>query len=213
MTIQAQLLFAALSYAALWAISWWAAIARGWGAAESAHDPTSLWLYARRLLLIGLAAAGLAVGGAGGAALGWGLSPWLPAVVLLGVVLGMGNRGGFTPSGPAPIAVALFHTFATELYFRGYLFHHLATLIDLWALPLSALAYGAYYLTVHTVWAGGRNGRIAGVALFTFLGLIFAGAYLFTGSLLGAWLCHFAAVIRWREARGRRRPTVGEAQP
>lgn len=198
MSAQAQLIAAGASYALLWALSWWAAIGRGWGAAESAHDPTSRWLYGRRLLLIGLALLGIVVvGGASLAELGWGGSPWLAAAILLGAVLARGNRGGFVVTGPAPLALALFHTFATELYFRGFLFRQLATLIDLWALPLSALAYGCYYLTVHTVWAGGRRGRVAGVALFSLLGIVFAGCYLFTGSLLGPWLAHLAAVLRW----------------
>lgn len=198
MSTAAQLSYAALSYALLWALSWWGAVGRGWGGAESDHDPASRWLYVRRLLLAATAAGGLALGGAGPGALGWGLSPWLPAVLILGLALGAGNRGGFTPTGPAALALALFHTFATELYFRGYLFHHLGGLIGMWALPLSAAAYGLYYLTVHTVWAGGPRGRAAGVALFGVLGLLFAGCYLFTGSLLGAWLAHFGAVLRWR---------------
>lgn len=206
MSATAQLTYAAASYALLWGLSWWGAIGRGWGAAESDHDPRSRWLYARRLALAAAAAVGVTlVGGASLASLGWGLSPWLPAVLLAGLAMGAGNRGGFTPSGPVPVALALLHTFAVELYFRGYLFRHLAGLIDLWALPLSAAAYAVYYLTAHTVWAGGARGRAAGVALFGFLGVLFAGAYLLTGSFLGAWLCHFAAVLRWRgghRARG-----------
>jgi hypothetical protein len=119
----------------------------------------------------------------------------------VGALMGFGNRGGFVPSGPVPVALALFHTFATELYFRGYLFMHLGTIIGAWSLPISALAYGLYYLTVHTVWAGGRRGRIVGPITFTILGLLFAGSYAFTGSLLGAWGAHFGAVLRWRGAR------------
>lgn len=200
----AQLLFAAAGYALLWAISWWAAIGRGWGAAESAHDPASPWLYGRRLLLALLAAAGVAgAGGASLAGLGWGLSPWLIAAAAVGAAMARANKGGFVPSGVAPVALALFHTLATELYFRGYLFRHLGSLIGWWSLPVSALAYGAYYLTVHTVWAGGRRGRIAGVVLFSLLGLVFAGFYTLAGSFLAAWLAHFAAVLRWGKAAHR----------
>jgi hypothetical protein len=203
MSTTTQLSYAALSYGLLWALSWWGAIGRGWGPAESAHDPRSGWMYVRRLALAGAALLGLALGGVGPGALGWGLSPWLPAALLAGLAMGAGNRGGFAPTGPAALALALFHTFAVELYFRGYLFRHLAGLIDMWALPLSALAYGCYYLTVHTVWAGGPRGRAAGVALFSALGVVFAGCYLFTGSMLGPWLAHFGAVLHWRPGRAR----------
>jgi hypothetical protein len=193
-----QLLIALLGYLLLWALSWWAAIARGWGPAESAHDPASGWLYGRRLLLAGLALIGVSVvGGASPASLGWAFSPWLLLAVGLGALMGSKNKGGFHPTGVVPIGLALFHTFATELYFRGYLFRHLGELLGGWALPLSATAYGLYYLTVHTVWAGGRRGRLAGVSLFTTLGLVFAGLYSLADSFLAAWLGHFAAVLRF----------------
>jgi hypothetical protein len=193
-----QLLIAILGYILLWALSWWAAIARGWGPDESAHEPTSGWLYVRRLLLVGLALSGISlVGGASLASLGWAFSPWLLLALGLGALMGSKNKGGFHPTGPVPLVLALFHTFATELYFRGYLFHHLGGLVGGWALPLSAGAYGLYYLTVHTVWAGGRRGRLAGVILFTTLGLVFAGLYSLADSFLAAWLAHFAAVLRF----------------
>jgi membrane protease YdiL (CAAX protease family) len=204
----AQLTFAAASYALVWAISWWAAIGRGWGVRESAHDPTSLWMYGRRLLLVATALLGIvAVGGASPASLGWGLSPWLLAALAIGAAMARGNRGGFEVTGVTPAVLALFHTFATELYFRGYLFHELGATLGWWALPLSAAAYGLYYLTVDTVWAGGRRGRVAGVILFTVLGLVFAALYSLSGSFLGAWLAHYAAVLRW-PLRGR--PSLAE---
>jgi hypothetical protein len=211
MTPTIQLLFAAASYAVLWVASWWAAIARGWGPAESAHDPASLWLYVRRLLLAATALAGVSlVGDADLAALGWGLSPWLLLALVVGAAMGLRNKGGFHPTGPVPVALALFHTLATELYFRAYLFRHLGELIGAWALPASALAYGLYYLTVHTVWAGGRRGRVAGVILFTVLGLAFAGLYALAGSFLAAWLAHFAAVLRWPARREEPRPRAAD---
>ncbi|MBX0326924.1 hypothetical protein K2Z83_04405 [Oscillochloris sp. ZM17-4] len=203
MTTTAQLLYAAASYLALWGVSWWGAVGRGWGAAESAHDPASVWMYVRRLLLASAALVGVGlVGGAELSSFGWGLSPWLLAALAVGALMGFGNRGGFVPSGPVPVALALFHTFATELYFRGYLFHHLGTIIGLWSLPLSALAYGLYYLTVHTVWAGGRRARLIGPVTFSILGLLFAGGYTLCGGFLGAWGAHFGAVLRWRGGAG-----------
>ncbi|RRR69390.1 MAG: hypothetical protein EI684_15745 [Candidatus Viridilinea halotolerans] len=198
MSLNIQLLSALLGYCVLWGISWWAAIGRGWGPAESDHAPTSRWLYLRRLLLAMLAIGGIyLVGGQTLAALGWHWSPWLLLIVAVGALMGAKNKGGFVPNGIAPIVLALFHTFATELYFRGYLFHHFTGLIGWWAWPLSACAYGGYYLTVHTVWAGGKRGRIAGMLLFTTLGFVFAGFYTLSGSFLGAWLGHFAAVLRF----------------
>jgi hypothetical protein len=207
------LLFALLSYALLWALSWWAAIGRGWGQAESAHDPASRWLYARRLLLIGLSLAGVVVVGESDlASYGWGLSWWLLLAFGLGLVLAQGNRGGFVIAGPLPLLLAMFHTFATELYFRGYLYHHLNGAIGWIALPLSALFYGAYYLTVHTVWVGGRRGRIAGFGLFTLLGFVFAGFYALSGGFLAAWLCHFGAVLRWKKSIVKASPSPGSAR-
>jgi hypothetical protein len=210
-----QLLVAILGYLLLWAISWWAAIVRGWGPAESAHDPASGWLYVRRLLLAGLALIGVSlVGGASPSSLGWSFSPWLLLALGLGVLMGSKNKGGFHPTGLVPLALALFHTFATELYFRGYLFRHLGELLGGWALPLSAAAYGFYYLTVHTVWASGRRGRIAGVILFTSLGLVFAGFYSLADSFLGAWLGHFAAVLRFgkpADVANRSHPSIAKS--
>ncbi|PDV99381.1 CPBP family glutamic-type intramembrane protease [Candidatus Viridilinea mediisalina] len=198
MSLTTQLLIAGVGYLLLWIISWWAAIGRGWGPAESAHAAQSRWLYVRRLLLALLALLGISmVGGMPLASLGWQFSLWLLPILLVGGLMGAKNKGGFEPSGFTPLALALFHTFATELYFRGYLFHHVASLIGWWALPLSALAYGCYYLTVHTVWAAGWRGRLAGFLLFTTLGVVFAGFYTISGSFLGAWLGHFAAVLRF----------------
>ncbi|MCU0492116.1 MAG: CPBP family glutamic-type intramembrane protease [Chloroflexaceae bacterium] len=200
----------ALSYSGLWLLSWWAALGQGWGKAESAHEPGSRWFYTRRLLLAALSLVGvLLVAGQPLANYGWNLSPWLPVALLVGGVLALGNRGGFVPDGWLPMVLALFHTFATELYFRGYLFHHLSGSLGTLALPLSALLYGGYYLTVHTVWVAGWRGRLIGVVTFTLLGLVFAGFYTLAGGFLGAWLAHFAAVIRWNVAIRRERP--GEA--
>lgn len=197
-----QMLIAGTGYLLLWMLSWWAALGRNWGPAESAHAPESGWLYVRRLLLALLAIVGISiVGGAPLASLGWQLSPWLLPILLVGGLMGARNKGGFEPTSFTALALALFHTFATELYFRGYLFHHFAGLIGWWALPLSALAYGGYYLTVHTVWAAGWRGRLAGFLLFTTLGFVFAGFYTLTGSFLGAWLGHFAAVLRFTYRR------------
>lgn len=192
-----QLIFALVSYAVLWLISFAGAIVRGWGPAESAHDPRSVWLYVRRALLALASLVGvIVVGGADLGSYGWGWSSWLPAVLLLGLLMGRRNRGGFAPTGPAPILLAALHTLATELYFRGYLYGHLSGLIGPWALPLSAVAYGLYYLTVDTVWAAGPRGRAIGAAGFTALGLIFAGCHALTGGILGAWLAHLGAVIK-----------------
>lgn len=202
MSTTIQLAYAILSYIALWAISWWGAIPRGWGDAESAHDPANAWLYARRALLVAASLIGVVlIGGETLASYGWSSSLGLPIALVLGLAMGFSNKGGFKPTGITPVILALLHTFAVELYFRGYLFHHLGGLIGAWALPLSALLYGLYYLTVHTVWASGSRGRLIGAISFSILGMIFAGCYTVTGSFFGAWLAHFGAVIHLRPAR------------
>jgi hypothetical protein len=71
-----------------------------------------------------------------------------------------------------------------------------ADLIGIWALLVSALLYGIYYTTAHTVWIAGPRGRLIGATTFAILGLIFAGWYSLSGSFLAAWLAHFGAVIR-----------------
>jgi hypothetical protein len=192
-----QLGYASISYLFLWISSWWVAIHLNQGPQESAHAPDSGWLYLRRSLLILIALIGVTtIGGRDLAAFGWNWSVWIWPALGIGLLMGLANRGGFRLHGPVPVLLALFHTFAIELYFRGYLFHHLRDLIGIWALLVSALLYGIYYTTAHTVWIAGPRGRLIGATTFAILGLIFAGWYSLSGSFLAAWLAHFGAVIR-----------------
>lgn len=198
-----ELSYAFMSYLLLWGFSWWGAIAQRWGEAESAHAASSVWLYVRRVALTVTSLIGvMVVGGESVTRYGWGISLWLLPALVFGLLLGQRNRGGFVPDSVTALLVAAFHTFATELYFRGYLFHHMLGLIGWWAFLLSAVLYGLYYLTVHTVWISGPRGRVIAAVVFGLLGLTFAVAYQLTGSFFAAWLVHFGAVIRWGGKRG-----------
>ena len=133
--------------------------------------------------------------------LGWRVSRrWVFIAVLVGVCVGFGNPGGFDPTLPVAVCLALFHTFATELFFRGYLFRTLAVSLkrEKVALVLSSFLYGLSYLTVSTTWGLPLAGRFAFVALFTFLGLLFAWSYRKSGSILVPWMMHFFGVLKYR---------------
>jgi len=134
-------------------------------------------------------------------ALGWKLPmKWIFIFLAVGLFMGFANPGGFNPKDPIAILLALFHTFATELFFRGYLFKTLANSIKgLWIpLFLSSLLYGFFYLTVWTIWAQPGVGKIAFVILFTCLGILFAYSYKRSGSLLVPWMMHFFGVLQYR---------------
>ena len=186
----------------LFFISWIMSITLGLGKAESIHDPSSLWLYGRRLIMVILA-----VGFSWFAkketlaALGWKVSlPWVFIAVGVGVGIGFGNPGGFNPILPVAIVLAIFHTFATELFFRGYLFRTFASAFKKpWmAILLSSFLYGLSYLTVGTASTLPLVGKIIFVCLFTTLGIIFSYSYKKSGSFLVPWIMHFFGVLSYR---------------
>ncbi len=99
-------------------------IGLGFGEAESMHDPSSPLLYLRRVIMV-IAALALpwVTRGQSPSALGWTLSvKWIGISLAVGLFMGFSNPGGFNPKDPLAVLLALFHTFATELFFRGYLF-------------------------------------------------------------------------------------------
>jgi membrane protease YdiL (CAAX protease family) len=186
----------------LFFISWIMSITLGLGKAESVHDPSSLWLYGRRIIMVILAVAipwltkreGISI-------LGWKVSfQWILISCGVGVGIGFGNPGGFDPTLPFAIVLAIFHTFATELFFRGYLFRTFARSFQRqWmAVILSSFLYGLSYLTVGTASTMQLVGKILFVCLFTTLGIIFSYSYKKSGSFLVPWIMHFFGVLKYR---------------
>ena len=196
-------LYSALLSALLLAIlSFFVAIGCGHGPAESAHDPSSLWLYARRMLLLGCACVlPVLTGGPGVRTYGWQLSPrWAAAAVVIGVCMGFGNRGGFSPLSGAALLLAVYHAGATALYFRAYLISTLQQYLrSTWApVVISALTYGLFYLSVWTTWAQPGAGKVTLVALFTAIGLLYGYCYIRAKSVLVVWIMHLLSVINYR---------------
>ena len=117
-------LIALSTYIFLFILTFILSIGFGLGEAESTHDPNSLLLYGRRILMIIFAIAiPWFTRKHPPSALGWKLSvKWIFISLGVGLFMGSTNPGGFNPKDPLAILLALFHTFSTELYFRGYLF-------------------------------------------------------------------------------------------
>ena len=172
------------------------------GDAESAHAPSSPLLYARRVLMVILA---LAIPWftrrQPPSALGWTLPvKWVLISLGVGLFMGSTNPGGFNPTDPIAILLALFHTFATELFFRGYLFKTFDRVMKgLWGpLLLSSFLYGLFYLTTGAIWARPPLAKMLFVVLFTLVGMPFAYSYKKSGSFLIPWMMHFFGVLQYK---------------
>jgi membrane protease YdiL (CAAX protease family) len=194
--------FAVCAYIILLAVSFIFSIVLGMGKAESLHEPASLWMYGRRLLMIVI---GIGIPWLRGrdtlATFGWRLSvKWFSISVVAGLLIGVSNKGGFDPASLIAIILALFHTFATELFFRRYLLKTFSALFaGMWPpILLSSFMYGLFYLTVWTTWGLPIPGRIIFVFLFTSLGILFSYSYKKSGSFLVPWLMHFFGVLSYR---------------
>ena len=193
--------FALTAYVFLFVLSFILSINLGLGKAESIHDPSSSLLYLRRgLMVIAALAIPWFTKRQPLSAFGWKLSlKWVFISVGVGILVGLGNKGGFNPKEPVAIALALFHTFATEIFFRGYIFKSLETwLKGSWSpIFLSSLLYGLSYLTVYPIWHQSLAGNIAFVFLFTALGVLFAYSYKKSGSFFVPWMIHFFGVLKY----------------
>ena len=197
-----EILFAISAFAVLFIVSFICSIVLGMGKAESLHDPASLWMYARRGLMIIF---GLAIPWLRGkdnlTAFGWKAeSKWIFITIGAGVLIGLGNKGGFDPASLIAIILALFHTFATELFFRRYLLKTFSDSFHSFWPPIiiSSFLYGLFYLTVSTTWGLPLAGKIVFVFMFTGLGIVFSFSYKKSGSFLVPWLMHFFGVLSYR---------------
>lgn len=197
-----EVLLALVSFIIIWTVSFFFATYLGYGKAEGGHDPTSIWMYGRRLLLIALAVITPRLSGKNILALiGWKVSAkWLLISIAVGFAMGFGNRGGFNPSSIVALILALFHCFAYELYFRGYLYKFLeGEFKNSWtSLFLSSLATGLLYLTEGPVWGYSIVGKIGFVFLFSAVGFLFGFMYKKSQSFWVPWLTHFFGVLRYQ---------------
>ena len=200
--MKSDILYSFFVFIILFAISFLFSIIFGLGKAESLHEPTSLWMYARRGLMIIF---GIVIPWLRGKdnliAFGWkAKSKWIFITIGAGVLIGLGNKGGFDPASLIAIILALFHTFATELFFRRYLLKTFSAFFTgMWPpILLSSFMYGLFYLTVWTTWGLPIPGRIIFVFLFTGLAILFSYSYKKSGSFLVPWLMHFLGVLSYR---------------
>jgi len=195
-------LVALAAYTLLLIVSFQISILSGHGRAESLHDPAALWLYGRRLLMVAAAVVLPWITGAKGfLSYGWRIAPrWLAIAAVLGIFIGLSNKGGFNPKHGSAVLLACFHAFATELFYRAYLITTLSTLFRSNWLPvfISSLLYGVSYMTVWTAWHQPLRGRFLFVALFTVIGLIHGYCYKKSRSFPVPWLMHFLGVLQYQ---------------
>jgi membrane protease YdiL (CAAX protease family) len=193
---------AVVIFTVLFALFFILSIGFGLGPPESRHEPSSPLLYVRRFIMIIVAAASLRLTGKENlSALGLRISfKWVVISLLVGIPMGFGNRGGFDPTEPVAIILALFHTFATELFFRGYLFKTLSASMKGAIIPilLSSLCYGLFYLTTGDIWPRPFLVKTVLVILFSAVGAVYAYAYKRSGSFLVPWMMHFFSVLKYR---------------
>ena len=195
-------LIALSTYIFLFIVTFILSIGFGLGDAESAHDPNSLLLYGRRGLMI-MFAIGIPwfTRKQPLSALGWKLPvKWIFISLAVGLFMGFTNPGGFDPKDPLAILLALFHTFAAELYFRGYLFTTFErSMKGVWVPMLfSSFLYGLFYLTTWPIWARPPLIKMVLVMLFTLVAMPFAYGYKKSGSFFIPWMMHFFGVLKYR---------------
>jgi hypothetical protein len=194
-------LIALSTYIFLFIVTFILSIGFGLGEAESTHDPNSLLLYGRRILMIIFAiAVPWFTRKHPPSALGWKLSvKWIFISLAVGLFMGSTNPGGFNPKDPLAILLALFHTFSTELYFRGYLFTTFERSMKGWWVPLllSSFLYGLFYLTVWPIWARPPLAKMIFVVGFTLVAMPFGYGYKKSGSFFVPWMMHFFGVLKY----------------
>ncbi len=196
------LLVAGSAWVILLMISFWASIYMGWGPAESAHDPASIWMYVRRGLLLACALLlPLVAGSKGAGAYGWKITQkWLLIAIPLGVAMGFVNPGGFDPRYVSAILLACMHALATELFFRAYLITTLSAYFKKFWPPviISSVMYGIFYLTVSTTWQQPGAGKFIFVGLFSIIGILHGYCYKKSQSFLAPWIIHFLGVLKYK---------------
>ena len=196
------LFLALITYSLLLIISFIVSITLGFGRAESSRELSSLLWYGRRGAMV---IAAIVIPWFSKkqtlSALGWKFPvQWLLFACGMGLCLGFFNNGGFDPRVPATFPLAIFHTFAMELFFRGYLFKTLDSALEgLWKpILLSAFLYSLFYQTMWTTWVLPVNGKIGLGIIFFCIGVLFAYSYKKSGSFLVNWTMHILVGLKIR---------------
>jgi membrane protease YdiL (CAAX protease family) len=185
-------------------IGWYVgSVVTGWGEAESRHAPESIWMYVRKATMIALAVLLPILGKTPRVSqFGWRMTPrWFAITVVAGLFIGWGNRGGYRPESVALIAGAAFHTFAVELYFRGYWIKLLECYTQRFWLPIliSGALYGVYQITVFAIVQRPAWQIALLMLMFTALGIGFGYAQRKSGAVSVAILMHFIGVLSLKE--------------
>ena len=196
------LFFALITYFFLLSASFIVSIVLGFGRAESSRELSSLLWYGRRgAMVIAAIAIPWFTKKQTLLALGWKFPVrWLLFSCGIGLCLGFFNKGGFDPRVPAALPLAIFHTFAMELFFRGYLYKTLDSAMQgLWKpILLSAFLYALFYQTMWTTWVQPVTGKIGLGIIFFFIGAMFAYSYKKSGSFLVNWTMHILVGLKIR---------------
>lgn len=197
-----EIIYALAGFVLILSVSFFFSTYLGYWEGEAEHNPASIWMYSRRIILILLAVLTPMLTGKNiFSHIGWNVSAkWLIISIAVGVAMGFGNRGGFYPASLVALILALFHCFAYELYFRGYLYKMLEGEFKnpRTSLILSSFATGLLYLTEGPVWQYGFMGRIAFIFLFSGVGFLFGFMYKRSQSFWVPCLTHFFGVLRYR---------------
>ncbi|MFC1671283.1 type II CAAX prenyl endopeptidase Rce1 family protein [Spirochaetota bacterium] len=201
-TINKDILIAILSFVFVFIISFIFSIVMDLGEAESKHDPGSLLMYGRRILMIILAIAiPWILKKRTISELGWDMTvKWFLIALAVGIFMGFFNRGGFNPMSGIAIIIALFHTFSVEIFFRGYLFKTFEEGMESKWIPLvlSSFLYGLSYLTSWPIWHKPILFNIIFVGMFTLVAMPFGYGYKKSGFFWVPWLMHFFGVLKYR---------------
>jgi hypothetical protein len=195
------LILGAVFYVLAMAFWYVGAVSLGYGEAESRHDPSSLWMYTRRATMIGLSLLLPILGQSPGVReYGFRITPrYLVLAVGIGLLIGLGNRGGYPPTSIELVLGALLHTLAVEMYFRGYWIKLLEQYTASFWKPIliSGSLYGLHFLTIHATYRLPAWGILPFVLLFASLGTLFGWGMRKSG-LLCAWLMHFVGVLDFK---------------
>jgi membrane protease YdiL (CAAX protease family)/tetratricopeptide (TPR) repeat protein len=167
---------------------------------QSQHASAASFWYVRRGSLLGLGLLAILILGSGAGVLGrlqrvgWHVDGNVGVAVILGLVLGLlaptqfilGSLGGV-------MGLTVFHVFAEEVFFRGFITRKLLDTSDnpMLALLLSALLFGLYHLTYTNFWWMALPNTVSQVGMVTIgAGLPYAWLYVRSQSIWPSFLCH-----------------------
>jgi membrane protease YdiL (CAAX protease family)/tetratricopeptide (TPR) repeat protein len=167
---------------------------------ESVHAGAASFWYVRRGTLLGLGLLAILLLGSGAGVIkriqrvGWHLDGNLGLAIVLGLVLGLLAPTQFVLGSLGTVlGLTVFHVFAEEVFFRGFVTRKLldASENPMLALVLSALIFGVYHLSYTNFWWMALPNTISQVGIITIgAGLPYAWLYVRSQSIWPSFLCH-----------------------